>query len=66
MTKGEPPACRQMNLAGGSWIWSASLRFVFMLPILSAIVALRGLALVLIGILLNDFSVQGKGAEIYE
>ncbi len=55
-----------MNLAGGSWTWSASLRFVFILPILSAIVALRGLALVPIGILRNGFSVQGKGAGIYE
>ena len=32
---------RQMNLAGGSWIWSASLRFLFMLPILGVIVAAR-------------------------
>ncbi|GCF11539.1 DMT family transporter [Dictyobacter arantiisoli] len=27
-----------MNLAGGSWIWSASLRFIFMLPFLLIIV----------------------------
>src|SRR5690625_4225590 len=25
---------RSMELAGGSWVWSASLRFFFMLPIL--------------------------------
>lgn len=33
---------RQMNLSGGSWIWSGVLRFVFMLPMLWIIVALRG------------------------
>ncbi|GIM30156.1 membrane protein [Clostridium polyendosporum] len=32
---------RQMNLSGGSWIWSASLRYIFMLPILFIIVALK-------------------------
>lgn len=32
---------RQMNLSGGSWIWSASLRYIFMLPILFMIVALK-------------------------
>lgn len=32
---------RQMNLAGGSWIWSAALRFLFMFPILAGIVAAR-------------------------
>jgi len=32
---------RQMNVAGGSWIWSASLRYAFMLPILAAITIAR-------------------------
>lgn len=31
----------QMNISGGSWIWSASLRYIFMLPILFIIVLLR-------------------------
>lgn len=29
---------RQMNLSGGSWIWSSSLRYFFMLPILLLLV----------------------------
>ena len=29
---------RSMNLSGGSWIWSSSLRYIFMLPILFIIV----------------------------
>ena len=29
---------RSMNLGGGYWLWSASLRYLFMLPILWAIV----------------------------
>jgi drug/metabolite transporter (DMT)-like permease len=29
---------KQMNISGGSWIWSASLRYIFMLPILLVIV----------------------------
>ncbi len=33
---------REMNLAGGSWIWSASLRYLFMLPLLAVPLALRG------------------------
>ncbi len=33
---------RSMDLSGGSWIWSASLRFIFMLPMLFVLVALRG------------------------
>jgi drug/metabolite transporter (DMT)-like permease len=33
---------RQMNLSGGSWIWSASLRYFFMLPILFIIVSTQG------------------------
>ncbi|WP_227935444.1 DMT family transporter [Alkalihalobacillus deserti] len=32
---------RSMELAGGSWIWSSSLRFLFMLPFLFLIVLLR-------------------------
>nr|WP_187116890.1 multidrug resistance efflux transporter family protein [Rubeoparvulum massiliense] len=33
---------RNMELAGGHWIWSASLRFIFMLPFLILIVMWRG------------------------
>lgn len=33
---------RAMDLSGGSWIWSASLRYIFMLPFLLVIVAMRG------------------------
>lgn len=33
---------RAMELAGGSWIWSASLRYIFMIPFLAAIVMFRG------------------------
>ena len=33
---------RAMNLAGGSWIWSAVLRYVFMVPPLFIIVIARG------------------------
>ncbi len=33
---------RAMDLSGGSWIWSAVLRFAFMAPILLIIVMLRG------------------------
>ena len=32
---------RNMELAGGSWIWSASIRFFFMLPMLLIFVRLR-------------------------
>lgn len=32
---------RSMELEGGSWIWSASLRFIFMLPILFVIVGYK-------------------------
>ncbi|WP_053217857.1 DMT family transporter [Virgibacillus senegalensis] len=32
---------RSMELEGGSWVWSASLRFFFMLPILLAIVGFQ-------------------------
>jgi drug/metabolite transporter (DMT)-like permease len=32
---------RSMDLAGGSWMWSSSLRFLFMLPLLFFIVLLR-------------------------
>lgn len=35
---------RSMNLGGGSWMWSASLRFLFMFPILWIVLALRGKA----------------------
>lgn len=31
-----------MESAGGSWLWSASLRYFFMLPFLIAIVIIRG------------------------
>ncbi|WP_246942645.1 multidrug resistance efflux transporter family protein [Bacillus pinisoli] len=33
---------RAMELSGGSWLWSASLRYFFMVPFLVLIVALRG------------------------
>lgn len=33
---------RSMELSGGSWLWSASLRYFFMVPFLIAIVAYRG------------------------
>jgi drug/metabolite transporter (DMT)-like permease len=33
---------RAMNLAGGSWVWSAVLRYVFMVPPLLIIVMVRG------------------------
>src|SRR5690625_6730692 len=32
---------RSMELAGGSWAWSASLRFIFMLPLLLIIVGFQ-------------------------
>ncbi|MHC0035559.1 DMT family transporter [Pseudoneobacillus sp. C159] len=32
---------RSMELAGGSWLWSSSLRFIFMLPFLFVIVLMR-------------------------
>ncbi len=33
---------RAMDLSGGSWIWSASLRYMFMVPFLLIIVLIRG------------------------
>jgi drug/metabolite transporter (DMT)-like permease len=33
---------RSMNLSGGSWVWSASLRYLFMVPLLIGIVMMRG------------------------
>ncbi|KAB2333177.1 multidrug resistance efflux transporter family protein [Cytobacillus depressus] len=33
---------RSMELSGGSWIWSASLRYIFMIPFLFLIVVCRG------------------------
>lgn len=33
---------RAMELSGGSWLWSASLRFIFMVPFLCLIVIMRG------------------------
>ncbi|RWR13193.1 multidrug resistance efflux transporter family protein [Siminovitchia fortis] len=33
---------RAMDLSGGSWIWSASLRYIFMVPFLLVIVMVRG------------------------
>ncbi|SFV01212.1 DMT family transporter [Alicyclobacillus macrosporangiidus] len=32
---------RKMSLSGGSWVWSASLRYLWMVPILGAVVAMR-------------------------
>ncbi len=37
---------RSMDIAGGSYLWSASLRFIFMLPMLYLIVRPKGAALV--------------------
>ncbi|EBW8880624.1 multidrug resistance efflux transporter family protein, partial [Salmonella enterica subsp. enterica serovar Enteritidis] len=33
---------RAMEIGGGDWMWSASLRFWFMAPMLFVLVALRG------------------------
>nr|WGD86544.1 multidrug resistance efflux transporter family protein [Bacillus subtilis] len=33
---------RAMELSGGSWLWSSSLRFIFMVPFLCLIVIMRG------------------------
>lgn len=33
---------RSMDLAGGSWMWSSSLRFIWMLPFMAMIVTYRG------------------------
>lgn len=32
---------QQMNVSGGSWLWSSSLRFIFMLPILLVIMIMK-------------------------
>jgi len=32
---------QQMNISGGSWLWSSSLRFIFMLPILLVIMIMK-------------------------
>ncbi|WP_160691790.1 multidrug resistance efflux transporter family protein [Clostridium sp. C2-6-12] len=32
---------QQMNFSGGSWLWSSSLRYIFMLPILLVIVTIQ-------------------------
>ncbi|BCZ47438.1 hypothetical protein psyc5s11_35050 [Clostridium gelidum] len=32
---------QQMNISGGSWLWSSSLRYIFMLPILFIIMIIR-------------------------
>ncbi len=32
---------QQMNISGGSWIWSSTLRYIFMLPILFIIVIMK-------------------------
>ena len=33
---------RSMNLSGGSWMWSASLRYLFSLPMLAVLVWRKG------------------------
>ena len=33
---------RSMNLSGGDWMWSAALRFLFMLPMLALILRRGG------------------------
>ena len=32
---------QQMNISGGSWLWSSSLRYIFMLPILFIIIIIK-------------------------
>lgn len=32
---------KQMNISGGSWLWSASLRYIFMLPLLIIILIIK-------------------------
>ena len=32
---------QQMNISGGSWLWSSSLRYIFMLPILFIIMIIK-------------------------
>jgi drug/metabolite transporter (DMT)-like permease len=44
---------RSMDLAGGSWLWSSSLRFIFMLPFLFFIVFLRNNLKILIAEMLK-------------
>ncbi|MFC4320546.1 DMT family transporter [Litchfieldia salsa] len=47
---------RSMELAGGSWLWSSSLRYFFMIPFLIIIVMIRGN----LGVLLKDIRVNPK------
>lgn len=39
---------REMNISGGSWIWSAALRYIFMLPTLFIIVAVKNQSYIVI------------------
>lgn len=39
---------REMNISGGSWIWSAALRYIFMLPTLFIIVAVKSQSYIVI------------------
>lgn len=45
---------RAMELSGGSWIWSASLRFIFMLPFLLLLVMSRKKLKVLLQVMRED------------
>jgi drug/metabolite transporter (DMT)-like permease len=48
---------RSMSLEGGSFAWSASLRFLFMIPLLLAVVTLKGSASKLFADLRRRFAV---------
>ncbi|AHX21975.1 hypothetical protein CY96_29100 (plasmid) [Bacillus bombysepticus str. Wang] len=47
---------RAMELSGGSWIWSASLRFIFMLPFLVLLVMSQKKLKVLLQVMREDLS----------
>ncbi len=47
---------RAMELSGGSWIWSASLRFIFMLPFLALLVMSQKKLKVLLQVMREDLS----------
>ncbi|MCO7175659.1 multidrug resistance efflux transporter family protein [Sporolactobacillus kofuensis] len=46
---------RSMELSGGSWIWSGSLRYFFMLPFLALLVIIRGNLLPLLRVMKLDW-----------
>ncbi|MED2454745.1 multidrug resistance efflux transporter family protein, partial [Bacillus thuringiensis] len=47
---------RAMELSGGNWIWSASLRFIFMLPFLLLLVMSRKKLKILLQVMREDLS----------